>query len=507
MKPDPFWARVATWLRELLNGADVDLVVTVERKATALMRAFLESAWATGLQLGWREVLSSDALPFLPPNWLDGRRVLVFNEMIHHGDTTSKTLAAIRLNSPRVHSIAVAACIVHKDFNPQRRAPALADLIGEPHEAMYRSVTDRTYKLVRDRIVDILRESGSLLLDTEHIESTFTASLPFREIVHGMAAVGRVVEYEADSSDMPAGVTVRVPFVGTHEKLRAMLPAGADIDAEEPKKIRIVRRPGPRHYALLPIWYPLLPVAAADSFGLDEHTPAYVRRALRECPGQERPRLAFHLSGLIASIELLRSTWALLHDLERKGLTPDTPSAAESTDAPLGHLRALYPLLDFKGLEAAVSSALATRNDADTVRLFRDARGWKRSQKNVAPVVRIDAVTRRRECYRLLLECLRERESFGIDEDLAIEELDDSASMGWFTWSDFWAAGDRLGIPEDVRSIAMDTAIDEGILTTKEAIITRADQEFIVRAYELDGELTLQELLRMAHGGVSVRSA
>ena len=156
------------------------------------------------------------------------------------------------------------------------------------------------YPVFRDRIIDFLRLKGALLLDTEHIESTFNLALPPRRFLAALGTFGTPVEYETDSiRDFP-GVSVLSPVVEGRDKLEAVLPAGTELGAMEPMKVRIVRR-GARGFAFIPIWYPPIQEAA---FRDDrwQSAPAYLRRALDKCPDKRLPELSFHLASVVCII-------------------------------------------------------------------------------------------------------------------------------------------------------------------------------------------------------------
>ena len=106
-----------SWLSQLLDPSKFDLVVPVERKATAILRTLLDLTPGIRCEWKWTKVLSSEALRYLPRDRLRGQRILVFNEMIHHGSSTLDAIKAIEDNTSGASAqVYTAAFFVHEDF-------------------------------------------------------------------------------------------------------------------------------------------------------------------------------------------------------------------------------------------------------------------------------------------------------------------------------------------------------------------------------------------------------
>ena len=93
-------ANISTWLRQVMDHGQFNVLVPVERKATALLRAILDMHRQPGLDLRWDQVISSDAISYCDvdsdePFWV-GKRVLVFNELVHTGTSTSTVVREVR---------------------------------------------------------------------------------------------------------------------------------------------------------------------------------------------------------------------------------------------------------------------------------------------------------------------------------------------------------------------------------------------------------------------------
>jgi hypothetical protein len=318
------------WLTKLLESSQYDRVICVERKATAILRALLDLNKGPQVKTSWESVLSSDGLQYLPHGRLNGERILIFNEMIHKGKSTTETVKRLLSNSPKIRQIETAAFVVHEDFDIHDEAASGFLLTSGkedgPNHVVHRGVENRVYCSMRDAIVDLLRDSGALLLDTEHLESVFELRISFREFVNVLNCVGHPIEYENDAPDSNPGITVRGPVVVDPERLRQQVPEGTDLSAEAPKKIRVVRR-GRNEFAFIPIWYPPISDGAIWRTGIG-NLPDYVRPAIEQCPPAGRASLVFHLTSLIAGLELLRSTWAALGGLVGEAIVPITPKGS-----------------------------------------------------------------------------------------------------------------------------------------------------------------------------------
>lgn len=502
--------RLFSWLSELLDRRRFDKIICVERKATAIIRALLDLTDNFDVDWSWDWVLSSDALQFLPKNYLKGQRVLVFNEMIHHGSSTLRTIKAVLSNSPGVKRIETAAFIVHEDFQTHgvwrtkkfRSEPNAYS----PDYAVHRSASKEFYTFTRQQLIEMLKSKGALMLDTEHLETTFKLDLPFSQLVDALCAFGKPVVYQSDVLDAFPGVTVRQPVVEKIDRLRELLPPGTDLELSAPKKVRLVRR-GPNEFAFIPIWYPPIEMDQVDIYVSSARFPKYIKPALEACPSKKKYSLVFHLSSLIAGLELTRSVWAGLGPLVGNGIRPNF-GGSKGLGPSLGHIRALYPLLDFAELECALGSVISAYKNILSGKRIHSMTGWKpTSKKGPTRITTVDADTARHQCLQVLISIVDSKDAFDLEEEewfVRDEERRSGARFISFTWSEFWDRGKILGIDKSVRSILMDRAIDNAVLKTSDSIIEHDNRRFIVRAYEPDSEFALQALRRIARGAEEV---
>jgi len=492
------------WLSNLLKDGDFDLLVTVERKATAFLRALLDLCPEYECGWEWGKVLSSDAIPFLPRGYLDGRKILVFNEMVHRGGSTRLAVEAIQNNLLSLApEIATAALVVHEDFpkecgsdHPSSQNPS------PPDYALEWYVKEPSYLEHRSRIITILKRKGALLLDTEHVESIFSTELAPTELIDALRTFGEPVVFQNGSGDFP-GVTVRTPATPILDEILKKLPLGAKVDERVPQKVRLVRR-GPSEFALMPIWYPPIPARPVGEKPSWPNPPSYLGRSLQECPEGMKPELEFHLASLVTGIELLRCVWAGLRPYvlaKRKPIKPRSFMENTGVGSPLGHLRALFPLLDFEGLSVELCSAELGWKDSTLSKKVLSATSWKKpSPKRASPrLYSVPNPDGPAACRALLTEIVLRRRRYLVGEDWNDVETDREPLV--FPWSHFWSVGADLDIPEQVRSVAMDMAIDDAVLKTSHMLLAERDSEaFIVRSYEPDSEYARDGLERLASG-------
>ena len=507
-------SRFLLWLSKLLDKNNFDIIVTVERKATAILRSLLDLSPEVYLDWDWTKVLSSDALPYLPKGYLKAKRILVFNEMIHHGSSTKKTINAITTNTPIPDTfIETAAFVVHEDFEKSRCWSSQDIQPGtnnpSPNYAIERNVSSKMYEIYRERLIKALKAKGALLLDTEHIESTFSFTLPLNRFFEALWTFGEPVEYEDERIGGFPGITIRTPAVADSKKTAQLLPDNTVLELREPQKIRLVRR-GPKEFAFVPIWYPAIEEDEVLKNGW-QNAPSYVKPALEKCPSEKLPALAFHLSSLVTGIELVRSIWAGLKPYVGKGVEPQTISASERPGSPLGHLRALYPYLDFTALEEEIASAISSYKDNKLSNIIHKRSGWTSAaaiRKKKARTF-IDADTRNEQCLAILKLIVKQQQRFSVgedwfdDDDIQEAECEDYPP---FLWRDIWKAGEGLGLSESLRSIIMDYAIDNAFLKTGHWSFRDRGISYIMRAYQTDSEFVREALERLAYGAKEVLS-
>jgi len=119
----------------------------------------------------------------------------------------------------------------------------------------------------------------------------------------------------------------------------------------------------------------------------------------------------------------------------------------------------------------------------------------------------VGAEERFHKCREFLVEIVRRQRRYSLGEDwFDIEDARESGPQGYapFTWAECWEVGEELDIPQPLRSVLMDTAIDNALLKTSHKVVSLNGEAYIVRAYEPDSEFAEHALEKLAHGAEEV---
>jgi hypothetical protein len=342
------------FLANLLKREQIDLVVCAERKATAILRALIEAIQT--LSWDWSRVLSTAVMHQFDWGSFEGKRVLLFDELVHHGKTLDRYKSELCRLVPSGVEVLTAGyavwdcCQLRPDFY------------------YYGSVDSGTYEQMRDELVLMLQQHGSLLLDTEHIELSVRLHCGVREFYDTLArAAENGNSYSFISGAGRTNITVERPDIASEEGLARCLIPGSNIK-QTVCKVRVLERNHER-FSVLPILYPntrCLPTAEWL-----RSLPDFVDRGhLASAPKDENlHKELFYLVGLLGSAELLRSVAAVLGELVR-----EQKIILEVPKENFLHLRAMFPRLKILGFWEHV------QNLVDESKRARPARG-KQSAK------------------------------------------------------------------------------------------------------------------------------
>src|ERR1035438_5752099 len=131
------------FLRRLTAPDLYDLIVPVERKGTALVRAALHGCPTAR----WKCVLSSDAIQD-HANKVSPKKILILDDSVWTGLSLRRTVATVAAAFPNA-AITTAAFVTHRDAPP--------DLVNI---AYYQSVDELMYQTCRDTLVNFLQDRG-----------------------------------------------------------------------------------------------------------------------------------------------------------------------------------------------------------------------------------------------------------------------------------------------------------------------------------------------------------
>ena len=482
---------IALWLADGLASGHIGVIVTVERKATAVLRALIEMCGQRGLDWPWSKVVSSDAIPCLAPGFWRGKRILVFNELMHTGASTDGVMTELLDGGAKAKDICTGAYGVHVDMEDGDAAKKLPDYYR------YRCLDESSYSALLDSIVEMLHSSGGLMLDTEHLELPVALHCSTNDFFRAFNLCGESIRFNAYDAQWADCLTVTEPVLLDLDGIRGKLPSGVELttaSSETICKLRVVPR-GYGRFAIVPIWYPTVPLDSLLSWSERDSVPEFVCGALGSYKGPDegRTRLAFSLTTIVAGMELLKSVAAALYELGKDAVDIGFPPRNE-VPPHIGHLSAVYPTVSTSSLAAGLSDLRNSYNIKSRNRL-KDLRwGDDETVAQVSsPTIRPEDCARIR---RLLGVCLLKHRDAWLrwERELArVEGMAPSVAREEhriFTWKEMMALAGRCGISEEHRPTAMDLLIDDATLVT-----TYAPQQCrMIRGYAFAAEEVCRRL-------------
>jgi hypothetical protein len=336
-----------TFLTELIEKWQPDLILVIERKGTAIVRALKESE-EHRFDWPWERVLSSESLDQVTDDYLRSKRILIFDDMMktaEHMSDVLNTLEERGLLRGNLENIRVAAFAVHEECPPEIRLP------GGPvsYVWFYRYLTSASYQSIQIQIVKMLQRAGSLMLDTEHIEVRLRLRSNFNRLVQALRR--RAQAYVFRSSDHRMNITVFYGNDPSRVPSAELFPPGTDF-SNVVMKCRFVDRGGDE-YAIIPICFPSIVSTTGD-------WP--VNKAEVDLLGtstSESLRARFNGVGLIAALEVLG--WALkdLAILGSNDYTLSLPKYATDKQTNSGytleHLKVVFPKINLDELSERIA--------------------------------------------------------------------------------------------------------------------------------------------------------
>ena len=461
-------------------------IVVVERRGTAIFRALKES---NQIQYPWSKIISSKALDAVSPEKLRGQRVLIFDDMMRRGFHIARVLELMKEIKPKrdlLSNVRLAVFAMHEDATSASgtHGPGVAK------SWFYRGLTTHAYRNVRLGILGMLQSTGSLMLDTEHIEVRVRLrSGIFPDFLEALGRLTEVVEF----SSLGGRRNVTVLYSDdepSHQLDSARLPPASDIGSIV-KKCRIVERERDE-FAIIPICYPRIrcwndwwnswPVRSEDIDLLGEST------------GQSG-RADFYGTALLAALDILRWILKALHAAADDLLQIYMPIKSSDDYCPpyycLNHLLAMYPTLDVGALVAEIGEindsarSVAKNLRKERVRTGRPSRDgeWELHQ---------DAWSLLQVIRKTLIDRI-------IEEKLYNPEWITPYPFG-LRAKEIFSLGDLLKWPRVRTSALFDILIDDGHLVTN--VVEDTKDSSWHRVFHPDGEMVseLVELYTLQRG-------
>jgi hypothetical protein len=458
-----------------------DLIVLTERKGTAAYRAVAESHTTPSDVLPpWSKVVSSESLAAYPDKLLRNARILVFDDMMRHGISVSailEHLLARRATDTRLSNVYVAAFAVHEDGG---MGHSFYDA-EFPDAAYMRHLPPSAYRAVRTALVVALQQSGSLMLDTEHVELRLQLRAPLTRLAKALGRTGEVVAFRSAGGRTNLTVFYSDDTIRTSEE-KALPPATRNLGVV--RKARVVERL-PGEFALIPMCLPDATRAIPDEW-----------RAEPIDRGILGPGLLAHLDdrGRFYHVALRASLEPLFLAIKDIYAAPDVcevhlPSIdASDSGGPsydLRHLVAMYPRLAIVQL---YDRLLATFADAKQA-------GQRVSGRRSPEGPGFTEPHDLRDAARALLQRIGD----ATDRRAAEALVDDGIALGDFvsgvTHPDVLQLGASAGLSPAIVSACMDILIDEALLVTRvEAVGEGVKRHWMGRTYLPDGEVASEAL-------------
>lgn len=322
----PIEKQLLEFLQGVIDREKIDLIVCCERKATAILRALIKEIAPPNLSWEWHKIVSTNSM--FQFDWFSfvGKKVLLFDEMVHHGNTLKLHKNELMDYLPKgVDVITAGFAVWNRCEHP-------------PDFSYYRSIDLEAYEEIREDIVCMLQQNGSLLLDTEHIELRARIYCGVREFYNELAMStnpGQTTSFISNCG--VSNLTINDPDI-LDDSLKRLLPPRSKTEGVV-RKCRVLERSHDT-FSIVPIFYPNIPKDIPKEW-IDTLPEFADSRNRIDANSKE----LFYIAGLLASIELLRGVVASLSYLIRENkITLEVPK--ENFD----HLKAMFPKINTSAL-------------------------------------------------------------------------------------------------------------------------------------------------------------
>jgi hypothetical protein len=449
--------RLLQFIEELILREEVDLIVCSERKGTAILRALIQEIRNPKLEWPWERVVSTAAIEEFDWSSFGGKTILFFDELIHHGYSLKRAkekLSTFIKDDTRIISAGFAVwdrCECRPDFS------------------YYSSVDIQSYVDIRNEIIGMLQQYGSLLLDTEHIELTVIIDCGIKEFYQELARAsecGNAFSFLSASERL--NLTIRNPDILEPEELNKWLTPGSNTKGVV-WKCRVLEKDHSR-FSIMPIFYPNARCIIDERW--ISNLPSFIDR---KSIINARPTYLFYLVGLLASIEILKSVVASLNDLIRA-----QKIVLEVPKGDFTHLRAMFPMIDTEKLWDYVRNVV----------LKAKQHKLERSAKSVE-VQHVPEKVLTNMSYLLISRIMK----------VIDQKEEDTRLLRGVTWSQLdeiaKAGGELLKVDHKLWSIVPDRLIDSGMLHTDvEEVKSTLGEPWAIRTFGPDSEIVAGKLRR-----------
>jgi hypothetical protein len=474
----PIERQLHTFLQNQIREWFPDLIVVIERKGTAILRALKEGA--ESFEWPWSKVVSSDIIEQVSNEFFENKRVLIFDDTMNTGYHLNELLTNFskRGLGDKV-KIRVAVFAVHE--SSFSGFPFQGEIV--PHAWFYRSLTTTSYQAINAQIVRMLQQAGSLMLDTEHVEVRLRLHGSFSKFVEALQRNSDAIVFR--SAGGRTNITVLYNDDEAHSLPADRLPSNT-LCSKIVKKCRIVQR-STDEFAIIPICFPSV------TEKMEEWSLSRSDQAMLGSNAKADYKTRFYDVGLIAALEVLR--WAL-KDLAIWGVDNYTLSLPQRLDDrasndgyDLEHLRAMYPALDIGCLTDRIAEVeRIAASEGNALRAYR-------FESRKTPVYTDQELRRDALCLLSAMRLIADQRTV---EKGVRYGWENSNSFHWegLTLGEIYGLGEDLNWTDDRITTLFDILIDEATLSTDIAPFYCPDGVTrIVRTFSPAGEI-VSELVR-----------
>lgn len=453
----PIERLLLVFLEEVLNREKIDLIVCCERKATAILRILVQEISPPRLQLDWHKILSTSAISQYDWSSFQGKRILLFDEMVHHGRNLEKQERELREYAPEHIEIITGAFAVWDRCD------------YEPKLSYYKALDSEICEEVREEIISMLQRYGSVLLDTEHIELTVRLQCGVRDFYNDLArstSDGKTFSFLSGAGR--TNLTIHDPDIVSEADLKRCLIPGSNTKGSV-SKCRVLERDH-ELFSIIPIYYPNTRCVSNDEWL--NNLPSFVDRDKLK---NAKPKEFFYLSGLLASIELLKGVVSSLSDLRRKQRV-----ILETPKEHFRHLHAVFPNVNVDGLWEYVRQLVGES------RRIKPRRSRGSVQARNVPAARLQNLS-----FRTISRLLGEADDYDPRSTLP-------KGKSWYELLCIAQESNQDMEPDpNELTVVPDRLIDGGLLVTNvEEVRTSKGEVWAIRTFEPAGEIVSDKLRR-----------
>lgn len=463
------------FLQSQLDEWAPDIIIVHERKGTAILRALIEGV-RNPIHWRWEDTVSSTTLDQLPADFFHRKRVLIFDDMIRTGKALAPVfdrLAQLNCLSPQTVRLAVFAAHEESSSNGVFKSDAYSVAW------FYRDLAPQGYRRLRTQLLSFLQRSGSLMLDTEHIEVRFTLHAGIGRLLSALRRKAEATVFQSAANR--TNITVFYPDDLAHGLPVDRFPDGC-AQTGIVKKCRVVQRDADE-FAIIPICLPSTPSNDAP-WPLTQRDCSLLGDAVRRTHYAK-----FYGAALLASLYPLQWILRDLYAADPRTVTVSLPSRSGSALTAggycLDHLRVMYPTLNTDQLVEMI---------AETDRTAQSEGAKLRGKRfEIEPYVpALDAQLRRDAMY--LLQVIANAVDDRHAEELLFNPGCDHR-MG-LKPTEVFELGETLGFKRSYISALFDLLIDDGSIVTRvEEVLDEDDVTRLVRTFKPDGE-AVSDLVR-----------